>query len=169
MFFSCFIGELRLIQEITSVISVVIAILLSLYIIRQTKRTAALIPSLSDFIQRGEDGETIMREDLALVIDAFGQRMAQGIKMSFLQGLGAQAKIEKGLKGAMAQDIIENKLPLLNLAGDILGFNTKQYIAKHPDALGQIIQLAAPLLQGGGLQGIMQPNQGNGEKGRFKY
>ena len=122
MFFSCFIGELRLIQEITSVISVIIAILLSLYIIRQTKRTAALIPSLSDFIQRGEDGETVMREDLALVIDAFGQRMAQGIKMSFLQGLGAQAKIEKGLKSAMAQDILENKMPLFNMIADYAGF-----------------------------------------------
>jgi hypothetical protein len=114
-----------------------------------------------------------MREDLALVVDALGQRVARGIKMSFLQGLGAQAKIEKGLKGAVAQDIIENKLPLLNLAGDILGFNTKQYIAKHPDALPQIIQLAAPLLQGGQLGSLMggapQINHGNGGKGRFKY
>jgi len=106
-------------------------------------------------VKRGEDGEINMREDLALLIDAFGSRIAKSLKMSFLQGLGAQAKIEKGLKGAMAQDIIENKMPLLNLAGDILGFNTKQYIAKHPDALGQIIQLAGPLLQGGGLGALM--------------
>jgi len=142
----------------------------SIYSFREIRRSRALItdsiPSLSDYIQKGENDEIIMREDLAMVIDGFGSRIAKSLKMSFLQGLGANAKIEKGLKGAMAQDIVENKMPLLNLAGDILGFNTKQYIAKHPDALGQLIQLARPLLQGGNLGSLMtgapnQTSQGN--------
>lgn len=132
----------------------------SFYSLREIRRTRSAIPSLSDFIKKGEDGEIIMREDLAMVIDGFGSRIAKSLKMSFLQGLGAQSKIEKGLKGAMAQDIVENKLPLLNLAGDILGFNTKQYISKHPEALGQIIKLAAPLLQGGNLGAIMGQRPG---------
>jgi hypothetical protein len=142
-----------------------VALAATIYAIREMRRAQAAIPSLSDFIKKGEDGETIIREDVASLIDAFGSRMAQGIKMSFLQGLGAQAKIEKGLKGAMAQDIVENKMPLLNLAGDILGFNTKQYIAKHPDALGQLLQLAGPYLGNlGALKGsnpVMNPSHGN--------
>jgi len=146
----------------------------SFYSLREIKRSRALIteniPSLSDYVQKREDGEIIIREDLATLIDAFGSRMAKSLKMSFLQGLGANAKIEKGMKGAMAQDIIENKMPLLNLAGDILGFNTKQYISKHPEALGQLIQLAGPLLQGGklnlgGLMGQGQPSQDQGNGG----
>jgi len=111
-------------------------------------------------VKLGALDETIIREDIVSLIDAFGSRMAKSLKMSFLQGLGANAKIEKGLKSAMAQDIIEEKMPLLNLAGDILGFNTKQYISKHPDALGQLIQLAGPLLQGGNLGSIMGQKQG---------
>jgi hypothetical protein len=144
--FSLVIGELRLLEVIISSLGLLLAALVSLYSFHQIKQARAAIPSLSDFIKKGEDGETIIREDVASLIDAFGSRMAQGIKMSFLQGLGAQAKVEKGLKGALAQDIVENKMPLLNLAGDILGFNTKQYIAKHPDALGQLLQLAGPYL-----------------------
>ena len=108
----------------------------------------------------------MMREDLAMVVDAFGSRMAKSIRMSFLQGLGANAKIEKGLKGALATDIVENKMPLLNLASDVLGFNTKQYISKHPEALGQLLHLAAPLLQGNGLGNLLgggqpQPQRNN--------
>jgi len=133
------------------------------------KRAKASIPSLSDFVQKDQEGQVIMREDLAMVIDAFGSRIAKSLKMSLLQGMGAQAKIEKGLKGAIAQDVIENKMPLLNLAGDILGFNTKQYISKHPDALGQIFQLVAPLMQGQGINLGAQPshNSPQGHGGKF--
>lgn len=158
-----------MIQQIASIISVSIAILLSLWMVRQTKQARALIPSLSDFIRRGEDGETVIREDVAVVIDALGSRMAQHFKMSFLQGLGAQAKLEKGLKGALAQDIVEEKMPLLNLAGDILGFNTKEYISKNPQALGQLLQLAGPLLQGGGLTGLQQQGNNGVQRGVSKF
>ena len=134
-----------------------------------------MIPSPNDFVQKGEDGETIIREDAALLIDAFGSRIAQSAKMSMIQGLGAQAKIDKGLKGAMAQDIVENKMPIINLIGDVLGFNTKQYISKHPEALGQIAQIAAPYLQGKGLNvqslmgGGMSPSQPQGNNGVGGY
>lgn len=118
--------------------------------LREIRRTRSSIPALSDFIKKGEDGETIMREDITMVIDAFGSRIAKSFKMSLLQGLGANAKIEKGLKGAMMQDIVEEKMPLLNLAGDLLGFNTKQYLAKHPDAIMQLAPLAQKFMGGKG-------------------
>jgi len=127
------------------------------------KHARASIPSLSDFIRK-EGDDIILREDLSMVIDAFGSRIAKSLRMSFLQGFSAQAKIESGLKGALAQDIVENKIPLLNLAGDVLGFNTKQYIAKHPDALGQLLQLAGPYLKGlniPNISGNATQSQGN--------
>lgn len=163
-----------MIEALLSLLGLLIATGVSLYAIREMKQARASIPSLGDFIKEGEDGETIIRADVVSLIDAFGSRMAKSLKMSFLQGMGATAKIEKGLKGAIAQDIIEEKMPLLNLAGDILGFNTKQYIAKHPDALGQLIQLAGPLLQGGNLGSLMKggapkmQSQNNGGLGGYE-
>jgi len=123
----------------------------SFYSLREIKRSRALItdslPSLEDYVHRGEDGEINIREDLAMLIDAFGSRMAKSLKMSFLQGLGAQAKIDKGIKGAMAMDVVENKMPILNLIGDVLGFNTKKYISQHPEALAQLIPYVQGLMQ----------------------
>jgi hypothetical protein len=141
---------LTLFQEILTAISLVIMITLFYLSFREMRRAQNRIPSLDKFVQfeRGENGETtvVMDERLVAVFKAFGSNVAQSLKMSFLQGLGAQAKVEKGLQSAIAQDIVEEKMPLLNLVGDFLGFNTKQYIAKHPAAIGQIAQLAAPLL-----------------------
>lgn len=140
----------------------------SFYSIREIRRSRALItdslPSLSDYVKKGEEDEIIIREDLAVLIDAFGSRIAKSLKMSFLQGLGANAKIEKGLKGAMASDIIDNKMPIINLIGEVMGFNTKQYISKHPEAIGQLMQMAGPLLPGfmKGQQNNPQDNGGTG-------
>ena len=106
-----------------------------------------MIPSPSDYVEKGEDGETIIREDAALFIDALGSRVSKSFRMNFLQGLGAQAKIEKGLKSAMTQDIIDQKMPIINLIGEFVGINTKQYISKHPEAIAQLGQIAAPYLQ----------------------
>lgn len=114
----------------------------SFYSIREIRRSRALIteslPSLDDFVFE-ENGQWVMDARLGKLIDAFGSRIATSLKMSLLQGLGAQSKITKGVKGAMAADIIENKMPILNLVGDVLGFNTKQYISKHPEAIAQLM------------------------------
>lgn len=153
-----------------------------LYFARQNKRALALVPSLlskgeimlaetmrdlediipspSDFVQSGEGGETIIREDVALLIDAFGSRVSKSFRMNFLQGLGANAKIEKGLKSAITQDIIEEKMPIINLIGEFMGINTKQYIAKHPEAIAQLGQIAAPYLKEMNLQSQNNSNGG---------
>lgn len=126
----------------------------SSYAIYLTRRGLNKIPSLDDFVEirEGEKGEkeVFIEPRLALVIDGLSKRLGQSFfqsfKMSGLQGLGASAKIEKGLKTAMTQDVIDEKMPLLNLAGEFLGLNTKQYISKHPEALMQLANLAAPYL-----------------------
>jgi len=138
-----------------------------LYAVHRMNKVSNRIPEIDDLFQVvEEDGKRVvhMDERIVLAIDTFGSRMAQSLRMSFLQGLGADAKLEKGLEGAMALDIVENKMPLLNLAGDIFGFNTKKYIAKNPRALGQLLKLAAPYLQNFNL-GSMGNNDQTMQKG----
>ena len=120
-----------------------------------------MIPSIDDFISE-ENGEWQIDERLVKVIDLAGSRMFQSAKMSAIQGLGAQAKIEKGLQGAFAADIIENKMPILDLIGEFAGINVKKYITKHPQAIAQIVQMFGPMMQnfgknnpGGQVQGGM--------------
>jgi len=152
------------IEALLSLSALISSICLTLYAIREMKRAKASIPKLDDFVKRDAEGQIIIRDDLLSLIDAFGSRIAKSLKMSMLQGLGAQAKIDKGLKGALAQDIVEKQMPLLELAGDVLGFNTKQYISKHPEALGQLLQLAGPYLKGVNLGNLGQGHnspQGN--------
>jgi len=137
-------------------VAIILDILVALYLFRVGQRgqrwAAEVIEDwkngtlLDNLITKNEGGEVMMDERLVMFVDAFGSRIAQSLKMGFLQNLGAQAKIEKGLAGALAQDVVEEKLPLLELAGDFLGFNTKKYIAEHPQALGQLAQLAGPYI-----------------------
>ena len=37
-------------------------------------------------------------------------------------------------------------MPMVNLIGDFLGFNTKKYIGKHPEAMMQLGSMIAPML-----------------------
>jgi len=115
-----------------------------------------MIPSLDDIVRVNEDGTIDMDQRLAAIVTGIGQTMMQSFKMSALQGLSAQSKLEKGLKGAFAKDIIDNKMPILNMAGDLFGFNVKQYVAKNPDALMQL--LGMPQVQG--LLGRFMNNNG---------
>lgn len=150
-----------MISEILSFVGLITALITALVIFRQFKQAQAMIPSFDDLFEEGEDGQLLVDERLSKVIDAFGSRMAKSLKMSFLQGLGAEAKISKGLKGAVAQDIVDNKFPLFNLIGDAMGFNTKQYVAKHPEAIGQLLGLIAPALGKIQLPGQQTANQAN--------
>ena len=70
------------------------------------------------------------------------------------------------MKGAFAKDIVDEKLPILSLLGDFMGFNVKQYVAKNPDALMQL--LAMPQVQGflGRFMGGARPNN-PGNRGRM--
>jgi len=58
-------------------------------------------------------------------------------------------------------------MPLLELAGDVLGFNTKAYISKHPEAIMQLAPLAQKFMGGKNplsfLQGQGQSQGNNGD------
>jgi len=140
-----------------------------LYAIRQMKNVQNSIPSLDDFceIRENEKGEpTVFIEPrTALILDSltkrFGQTIFQSSKMSGLQSLGASSKLEKGLKGAFAKDIIDQKVPWLSLLDHFAGINVKSYIAKNPDAALNL--LSNPSVQKiiANFQGKNSPGSGN--------
>ena len=123
-----------------------------------------LIPDLDSFVTFNEDGSVNMDPRIVAVIDGVGSRMFQSAKMSMLGGLSGDARLEKGLKGAIAQDIIEEKFPLLDAATGILkdftGYNVKKYITKNPEAAMQLIGMAQK--NGINLDGLMGNNGAQG-------
>ena len=102
--------------------------------------------NLKNLIGKDDEGNIVVDERIVHVVDLLGSRLMQSFKMSALQGLSVNSKLEKGLKGAFAKDIVDQKLPILNLLGDFMGYNVKQYVAKNPDALMQLLSM--PQVQG---------------------
>ena len=158
--FARFGGDLALIGEIIAVSSLVIIILLYLDSRRRMNQIQNMVPSIDDVVRVDEDGTIHMDQRLHAIVTGIGQTMMQSFKMSALQGLSVDAKLEKGLKGAIAQDIIEEKFPLLDagagILGDFTGFNVKKYITKNPEALMQLIGMAQK--NGINLGGLMGNN-----------
>ena len=160
---------MALFGNILALLSLIIVLTVSYFSLRNMNRYNQRFDSLSNLIGKDEEGHIVMDERIVAVIDAVGSRLFQSAKMSMLQGMSVDSKLQKGLKGALAQDIVEEKLPLLQAAGDFLGFNTKAYIKKNPDALFQLMQipavqkLAAQFMGGSGLN----PPNNPGNRGRM--
>lgn len=152
---------MALFGEILAVLSLLIVVIVSFLSLRNMNRYNQMFSNLSQYISKDEEGHIVMDERIVAVIDAVGSRLFQSAKMSALQGLSVDSKLEKGLKGAFAKDIIDQKLPILNLLGDFMGYNVKQYVAKNPDALMQF--LGMPQVQGflGKFMGGQANNPGN--------
>ena len=163
---------MTLFGELLAVLSLIIVSIVSFFSLRNMNRYNSTFDSLKNLVGRDEEGHLVMDERLVKVIDAVGSRMFQSAKMSMLQGLSVDAKLDKGLEEALAKDIIEDKLPLLDAGAGLLkeftGYNVKKYIAKNPRALIQL--LGNPQVQGflknfaGG--GILQSNN-PGNRGRM--
>jgi len=93
-----------------------------------------------------EDGKVQLDARAMGMIKALSSSLATTLKMSVLGSLSGPARLDKGLKGAIAQDVVDEKMPMLNLIGDVLGVNTKKYVGKHPEAMLQLYQQFAPML-----------------------
>lgn len=157
---------------LTVMVALVVDIVGAIYLLRIAHRSPQWIEEivnewrggtlLDKLVSKDEEGNVLMDERLVAVIDGIGARMMQSFKMSALQGLSVNAKLEKGLKGAFAADILDNKMPILNLLGDFMGYNVKSYVAKNPNALMQLLSM--PQVQGFlgnvmGNNGGRQPSQ----------
>jgi hypothetical protein len=139
---------------LATVSSFTLAIVILLFTERKFRKYDALVNSVSDLLRYETDSEGNVSLDARVtgMVSALSSGIAKSIKMSFLQGLSVDSKLQNGLKSAMVSDAVDNQFPMLNLVGDFLGINTKKYLTKHPQALMQL----APMLQG-----FMQKNPNN--------
>jgi len=125
---------------------------ISIYLVFSTKRQLKKFESLADSVgqlfryEEDEDGNPLLDARLVKILEALGSSLSKSLKFSFLGSLSGQARLEKGLKSAITQDLIDNQMPILNLIGDFLGINTKKYIAKHPEAFMQLAQQFLPMI-----------------------
>ena len=96
--------------------------------------------------EEDEEGQPLLDARIGKLISVFSSSMAKSLKMSVLGSLSGPARLEKGLKGAIASDVVEKQMPIINLIGDVMGINTQKYVSKHPDALMQLVGKFAPQL-----------------------
>lgn len=111
-------------------------------------------PLIQDFAgllryEEDEQGKPMLDARLVKIAEAFSSGVAKSLQMSFLGQLSGQKRLEKGLKGAMAVDMVNKQMPILALIGDFMGVNTAKYVEKHPDALMQLAARFAPALMQG--------------------
>ena len=136
---------MALFGNILALLSLIIVVTVSFFSLRNMNRYNHTFDNLSNLIGKDEEGNIMMDERIVAVIDAVGSRLFQSAKMSALQGLSVNSKLEKGLKEAFTKDIIEEKLPLLDAGAGLLkeftGYNVKKYITKNPDALMQLLSM----------------------------
>lgn len=127
------------------------------------EKFGGLADSVSDLLRYEEDeeGNPLIDARLSKMMMVLSSGMAKSIKMSMLGGLSGPARLEKGLKGAIAADVVDNQMPIINLIGDMVGINTKKYISKHPDAMMQLAAKFAPQLQNLKLGSSNIANRGN--------
>ena len=161
---------MALFGEILAVLSLILVSIVSFLSLRNMNRYNNVFDRFSGLIGKDNEGHIVMDERIVAVIDAVGSRLFQSAKMSMLQGLSVDSKLDKGLEQALAKDIIEDKLPLLDAGAGLLkeftGYNVKKYIAKNPRALIQLLgnrQVQGFLKNFGG---DLRPNN-PGDRGRM--
>jgi len=132
------------------------------YTERKFRRYDSLVDDFADLLryEKDDEGNILLDARVTGMIQALSSGMAKSLKMSLLQGLSVNSKLEGGLKTAITTDAINKQMPLLTAVGDFLGINTQEYITKHPDALMQL----APLLKGF-MGGRGQNDGGSGRAG----
>ena len=131
-----------------AILTVSVLLIALIYTERRFRKYDDLANSVSQLFRYEEDenGNPMLDARLVKIIESLGSSIAKSLKFSVLGSISGQARLEKGLKSAITQDLIDNQMPILNLIGDFLGINTKKYIAKHPEAFMQLMQHFAPTL-----------------------
>lgn len=130
-----------MISEILAFLSLILMSIVSIYSLRKLRRFESLGDTIEDLFRYEEDeeGNPLIDARLTKMMQTLSSSLATSLRMSVLGQLSGPARLDKGLKGAMASDVVENKMPVINLLGDVFGINTSKYIAKHPDALMQLM------------------------------
>lgn len=149
--------DLAFISGLLATIASLSGLLFAVYTVRKMNSKLDTFEEIGESVgqlfryEEDDEGNPQIDARLGKMINAFSNSLAStlatSLKMSVLGSLSGPARLDKGLKGAIAQDIVEEKMPMINMLGDVLGFNTKKYIGKHPEAMMQLGNMLAPMLQ----------------------
>ena len=159
--------------QISVLLSTLVAIFGVLWMVMTTRKMNRKLseyePVIEDFAalfryQESEDGKPMLDARLVSIAEAFSSGVAKSLQASFMGQQSGVARLDKGLKGAMAADVVEQKMPIINLLGDIFGINTISYVKKHPDAMMQLAAKFAPQIQG-----FLQNRNDGGQPSRKEY
>jgi len=138
-----------------SIVGLVFSAVVSLYAIREIKRTKDsvmdIIPSLDDYIfQDEESGEWQIDARLGKMFDHVGSRMALSIKQSLFQSAGVDAKLEKGAWKAAVDDIFDSGAlgQIGGLADVFSNGRLRDYCKKNPSAIKTILPMVMGLGKG---------------------
>lgn len=146
-------ADLTQISVILSTMAALFGVIWMVFTTRKMNRKLGQYePIIQDFAalfryEEDENGAPQIDVRLTKIAEAFSGGIAKSLQMSVMGQLSGNARLEKGLKGAITKDVIDEKMPIINLVGDFMGINTKKYITKHPDAMAQIMRMFGPQIQ----------------------
>lgn len=130
---------------IPSLATVVVASSISFLIVRfYYNRPPIWVQDLFEPID--EQGTTKIDTWIARAVDSLFARF----QFSAMGQKSGQARVEKGLQKAMLNDVIDSTNPILGMAMEQFP-QVKEYLMKHPNAIPQVLNMIAPILQGKGL------------------
>ena len=152
--------DLTLLIGIATALSTIGVTIWGILNIRGVKKTIKTYQPLVETVQElleyklDEKGNPMIDARILAWAGAIGHSLMASLQGSILGQMSGKARMEKGLKGAMARDISEKQMPILGLIGEFLGVNTSKYVEKHPEAMMQLANQFLPSLlaqkQGGG-------------------
>lgn len=161
--------DLAVLSGILASITSLCGLLLAIFVLRKTNSKLEVFEDVAASVsemfryETDENDNVLLDARVVKMIETLSSGMAKSLQMSFLGKLSGPARLDKGLKGAIASDIVEEKMPMVSLIGDFLGVNTKKYIQKHPEAMMQLSQMVLPMLtKTGVIKGMTQNSSNDG-------
>lgn len=91
--------------------------------------------------------KTDFAQNLPTIGKLIGESLSMSVRNAFAGAASGPARLEKGLEGALTQDLLDQNNPLL--AGILNAFpSVKKYILKNPAMVPQLLQLLGQLNAG---------------------
>jgi len=143
-----------MLNELATVISLIatmIAVIFPIVLYRKMAKydlLAAKANALLD-ITEDEEGNVHYPKALEVIGKAVGQGVSTSLKMSFLDQSSGDARLDKGMFKAVANDMLDEHLPWLDMVQPILGdaMNVRKFINKNPKGAIRMIQQFGPMVK----------------------
>lgn len=90
-----------------------------------------------------------LKKEAVEALPILASKAAESMKYSLMGQKSGDARLEKGMNEALVSDVINQSNPLIGMIMDQFP-QGKEYLAKHPDALPQILDLIQKFTGGQG-------------------